>query len=150
MVKATTSAPSQRMLRVGEMVRAALMKVLQRDEIRDPAVEGAMITVSEVRMSPDLRFSSAYIKVVGQDDQKETIKGLNRSSKFVRKRMGPELRRMKYMPEIKFLEDTSFDNFDKIEKLLSRPEVARDLVAKDDPVDEADNASGSTDNEIEN
>jgi ribosome-binding factor A len=141
MVKATTSAPSQRMLRVGEMVRAALMKVLQRDEIRDPAVEGAMITVSEVRMSPDLRFSSAYIKVVGQDDQKETIKGLNRSSKFVRKRMGPELRRMKY---------TSFDNFDKIEKLLSRPEVARDLVVKDDPIDEADDASGSTDKEIEN
>jgi ribosome-binding factor A len=150
MVKATTSAPSQRMLRVGEMVRAALMKVLQRDEIRDPAVEGAMITVSEVRMSPDLRFSSAYIKVVGQDDQKETIKGLNRSSKFVRKRMGPELRRMKYMPEIKCLEDTSFDNFDKIEKLLSRPEVARDLVVKDDPIDEADDASGSTDKEIEN
>jgi ribosome-binding factor A len=54
------------------------------------------------------------------------------------------------MPEIKFLEDTSFDNFDKIEKLLSRPEVARDLVVKDDPIDEADDASGSTDKEIEN
>ena len=62
MVKATSSAPSQRMLKVGEMVRAALTKILQRDDIRDPDVEGVVISVSEVRMSPDLKIANAYVK----------------------------------------------------------------------------------------
>lgn len=127
MVKATSSAPSQRMLKVGEMVRAALTKVLRRDDIRDPAVEGALISVSEVRMSPDLRVANAYVKALGRDDQTETLAGLNRSAKFVRKRLGPELRHMKYMPEIRFRDDTSYENYNKIEQLLNLPEVARDL-----------------------
>lgn len=127
MVKATSSAPSQRMLRVGEMVRAALMKILQRDEIRDPDVDGVVITVSEVRMSPDLKIANAYVKILGESEQEKAIAGLNRSAKFVRKRLGPELRHMKYMPEIRFREDTSFDNFNKIEELLNKPEVQRDL-----------------------
>lgn len=127
MVKATSSAPSQRMLKVGEMVRAALTKILQRDDIRDPDVEGVVISVSEVRMSPDLKIANAYVKALAQTDQTATIAGLNRSAKFVRKKLGPELRHMKYMPEIRFRDDTSYENFNKIDALLNRPEVVRDL-----------------------
>lgn len=132
MVKATSSAPSQRMLKVGEMVRAALTKILQRDDIRDPDVEGVVISVSEVRMSPDLKIANAYVKALAQTDQTATIAGLNRSAKFVRKRLGPELRHMKYMPEIRFRDDTSYENFNKIDALLNRPEVVRDLEIDDD------------------
>ncbi|MEW7007249.1 MULTISPECIES: 30S ribosome-binding factor RbfA [unclassified Lentilitoribacter] len=145
MVKATTSAPSQRMLRVGEMVRAAVTKILQRDEIRDPDVEGVVITVSEVRMSPDLKIANAYVKALGQDDQKNVLKGLNRSAKFVRKRLGPELSHMKYMPEVRFRDDTSFDNYNRIDQLLSRPEVLRDLEQPD--IDEPSNDGQPDDNE---
>ncbi|MEO9458343.1 MAG: 30S ribosome-binding factor RbfA [Lentilitoribacter sp.] len=132
MVKATSSAPSQRMLKVGEMVRAALTKILQRDDIRDPDVEGVVISVSEVRMSPDLKIANAYVKALAQTDQTATIAGLNRSAKFVRKRLGPELRHMKYMPEIRFRDDTSYENFNKIDALLNRPEVVRDLEIDDE------------------
>jgi ribosome-binding factor A len=145
MVKATTSAPSQRMLRVGEMVRAAVTKILQRDEIRDPDVEGVVRTVSEVRMSPDLKIANAYVKALGQDDQKNVLKGLNRSAKFVRKRLGPELSHMKYMPEVRFRDDTSFDNYNRIDQLLSRPEVLRDLEQPD--IDEPSNDGQPDDNE---
>lgn len=132
MVKATSSAPSQRMLKVGEMVRAALTKILQRDDIRDPDVEGVVISVSEVRMSPDLKIANAYVKALAQTDQTATIAGLNRSAKFVRKKLGPELRHMKYMPEIRFRDDTSYENFNKIDALLNRPEVLRDLEIDDE------------------
>lgn len=132
MVKATSSAPSQRMLKVGEMVRAALTKILQRDDIRDPDVEGVVISVSEVRMSPDLKIANAYVKALAQTEQTATIAGLNRSAKFVRKRLGPELRHMKYMPEIRFRDDTSYENFNKIDALLNRPEVVRDLEIDDE------------------
>ncbi|MEP2980052.1 MAG: 30S ribosome-binding factor RbfA [Lentilitoribacter sp.] len=132
MVKATSSAPSQRMLKVGEMVRAALTKILQRDDIRDPDVEGVVISVSEVRMSPDLKIANAYVKALAQIDQTATIAGLNRSAKFVRKKLGPELRHMKYMPEIRFRDDTSYENFNKIDALLNRPEVVRDLEIDDE------------------
>lgn len=132
MAKATSSAPSQRMLRVGEMVRVALTKVLQRGEIRDPDVEGLVITVSEVRMSPDLRVANAYVKALGEDDQTAVLDGLNRCSKFVRKRLGPELGHMKYMPEIRFRDDTSFNNYNRIEQLLNKPEVMRDLEKSDE------------------
>lgn len=132
MAKASSSAPSHRMLRVGEMVRAALTKILQRDQIRDPDVEGVYITVSEVRMSPDLRIANAYVKALGKDDQKATLLGLTRSAKFVRKHLGAELSHMKHVPEIKFRDDTSFDNYNRIEQLLNKPEVLRDLNKPDD------------------
>jgi hypothetical protein len=68
MPKPTSSAPSQRMLRVGEQVRAAITQVLQRDEVRDPLIENTVISVSEVRMSPDLKIATAYVTPLGQQD----------------------------------------------------------------------------------
>ena len=127
MAKATSSAPSQRMLRVGEQVRAAITQVLQRGEVRDDLLEKTVISVSEVRMSPDLKIATAYVTPLGLPDHQAVIDALNRNAKFIRGRLGGQLRQMKYMPEVRFRDDTSFDNYKKIDQLLRSPEVRRDL-----------------------
>ena len=127
MSKATTSAPSQRMLRVGEQVRSALTQVLQRGEINDPVIEGAVISISEVRMSPDLKIATAYVTPLGNANHDQIVAALNRNARFIRGKIGPALRQMKYMPEVRFRDDTSFENFRRIDELLKSPEVARDL-----------------------
>ncbi|WP_069060025.1 30S ribosome-binding factor RbfA [Sinorhizobium sp. RAC02] len=129
MPRATTSAPSQRMLRIAEQVRAAITQVLQRGEIRDSLIEKTVISISEVRMSPDLKHATAYVTPLGVKDHDVVIEALNRNAKFIRGRLGPHLRQMKYMPDVRFLDDTSFDNYKKIDELLRSPEVARDLAA---------------------
>ncbi len=131
MTKATSSAPSQRMLRVGEQVRAAITQVLQRGEVRDDLIEKTVISVSEVRMSPDLKIATAYVTPLGMPDHQAVIDTLNRHSKFIRGRIGAQLRQMKYMPEVRFRDDTSFDNYKKIDDLLRSPEVRRDLDGDD-------------------
>ena len=123
----TTSAPSQRMLRVGEQVRAAITQVLQRGEVRDPVIEKTVIAISEVRMSPDLKIATAYVTPLGVPNHAEVIDALNRNAKYIRGRLGPQLRQMKYMPDVRFRDDTSFDNYKKIDELLRSPEVSRDL-----------------------
>lgn len=132
MTRASSSAPSQRMLRVGEQVRAALTQVLQRGEVRDPLIETTVISISEVRMSPDLKIATAYVTPLGVQDRHAVIEALNHNAKFIRGRLGPQLRQMKYMPEVRFRDDTSFDNYQKIDTLLRSPEVARDLDRDDD------------------
>jgi len=131
MTKPTSSAPSQRMLRVGEQVRAALTQVLQRGEVRDPLIEKTVISISEVRMSPDLKMATAYITPLGVADHQAIIDTLNRHARYIRGRLSPHLRQMKYMPEVRFRDDTSFDNYKKIDELLRSPEVVRDLTADD-------------------
>ena len=132
MTKATSSAPSQRMLRVGEQVRAALTQVLQRGEVRDDLIEKTVISISEVRMSPDLKIATAYVTPLGVPNHAEVIEALNRNAKYIRGRLGPQLRQMKYMPDVRFRDDTSFDNYQKIDALLRSPEVQRDLGSDDD------------------
>ncbi|MDD1497239.1 30S ribosome-binding factor RbfA [Agrobacterium sp. CNPSo 3708] len=136
MAKATSSAPSQRMLRVGEQVRAALMQILQRGEVRDDLLEKTVISISEVRMSPDLKIATAYVTPLGVADHTESIDALNRHAKFIRGRLGPHLRQMKYVPEVRFRDDTSFDNYQKIDALLRSPEVQRDLGSSNEKDDE--------------
>ena len=132
MPRSTTSSPSQRMLRVGEQVRHALSETLQRGEIIDPLIENAVVSVSEVRMSPDLKIATAFVSPLGAKDAGAVIEALNKHAKFVRGRVSGALRQMKYMPEFRFRLDTSFDNFARINDLLKSPEVARDLE-QDDP-----------------
>lgn len=132
MSKATSSAPSQRMLRVGEQVRAAITQVLQRGEVRDDLIEKTVISISEVRMSPDLKIATAYVSPIGVSDHDSVIAALNRHAKYIRGRLGGQLRQMKYMPEVRFRDDTSFDNYKKIDQLLRSPEVARDLGSDED------------------
>ncbi len=132
MKRPSTSAPSQRMLRVGEQVRAAITQVLQRGDVRDPLLETTVISISEVRMSPDLKIATAFVTPLGNQDHDATVSALNKNAKFIRGRLGPALRQMKYMPEIRFRDDTSFDNYKKIDELLNSPEVQRDLDHDED------------------
>jgi ribosome-binding factor A len=115
------------MLRVGEQVRAAITQVLQRGEVRDDVIERTVISISEVRMSPDLKIATAYVTPLGVTDHDAVIGALNRNAKYIRGRLGSQLRQMKYMPEVRFRDDTSFDNYKKIDELLRSPEVSRDL-----------------------
>ena len=128
----TGKGPSQRMLRVGEQVRHALAEMLQRGEIRDDLIETTVISVSEVRMSPDLKIATAFVAPLGAVDDDAVVAALNRHARFIRGRMSPALRQMKYMPEFRFRLDTSYDNFEKINELLHSPEVARDLGHDDE------------------
>ncbi|TGT38496.1 30S ribosome-binding factor RbfA [Mesorhizobium sp. M8A.F.Ca.ET.165.01.1.1] len=136
MPRSTTSSPSQRMLRVGEQVRHALSETLQRGEIIDPLIENSVVSVSEVRMSPDLKIATAFVSPLGAQDANAVIEALNKHAKFVRGRVSGALRQMKYMPEFRFRLDTSFDNFARINDLLKSPEVARDLDTDDNKEEE--------------
>jgi ribosome-binding factor A len=126
------SGPSQRQLRVGEQVRHALSDVLTRGEVRDDLITSTVISISEVRMSPDLKIATAFVSPLGAPDGPAVIEALNRNARFIRGRMSPVLRQMKYMPEFRFRLDTSYDNMARIDDLLRSPGVARDLDAEDD------------------
>jgi ribosome-binding factor A len=123
-----TSAPSQRMLRVGEQVRHALADVLARGDVRDDVIEATVISISEVRMSPDLKIATAFVSPLGAADNDAVIKALARNAKFIRGRVSGALRQMRSMPEFRFRLDTSYDNMSKIDQILRSPEVARDLA----------------------
>ncbi len=131
MKSARGGGPSQRQLRVGEQVRHALSEVLQRGDVRDDLIESTVLSVSEVRMSPDLKVATAYISPLGAVDANAVVDALGRHARFVRGRLSPALAQMKFMPEIRFRLDTSFDNFARIDRLLKSPEVARDLESED-------------------
>lgn len=131
MSRFSSSGPSQRQLRVGEQVRHALSELLQRGEVRDDLIESTVISVSEVRMSPDLKIATAFVSPLGASDDQGVIDALNRNARFIRGRMSPALRQMKYMPEFRFRLDTSYDNMAKIDELLRSPEVKRDLDNED-------------------
>jgi ribosome-binding factor A len=120
------------MLRVGEQVRSAVTQVLQRREIIDPVLENAVVSISEVRMSPDLKIATAFVTPLGAKDHDAVVAALNRNAKFIRGKIGGALRQMKYMPEVRFRDDTSFENFRKIDALLKSPEVQRDLDHEED------------------
>ena len=115
------------MLRVGEQVRHALSETLQRGEVIDPVIENSVVSVSEVRMSPDLKIATAFVSPLSAGDDSAVVEALNKHAKFIRGRVSSALRQMKYMPEFRFRLDTSFDNLAKINELLKSPEVARDL-----------------------
>lgn len=131
MSRTQKDGPSQRQLRVGEQVRHALSTVLQRGEVRDDLVEKTVISVSEVRMSPDLKIATAFVSPLGAADDAAVVAALNQHARFIRGRLSPELRQMKYMPEVRFRLDTSYDNMAWIDQLLRSPEVARDLDHED-------------------
>ena len=125
------AGPSQRMLRVGELVRHALAQVFARGEIEDDDLTGAVITVPEVRMSPDLKLASAYIMPLGGARAVEIVAALNRHARFIRGRVAPEID-LKFAPELRFFVDDTFEEFGKIDALLRSDRVQRDLHADED------------------
>ena len=120
------SGPSQRMLRVGELVRHALAAIFARGEIEDDALRGSVITVPEVRMTPDLKIANAYIMPLGGLHAEEIVAALNRHRKFVRGRVAPQIN-MKFAPEIRFFVDDTFEEASRIDSLLRSDKVQRDL-----------------------
>ncbi len=120
------SAPSQRMLRVGELVRHALATFFMRDEVEDPALAGVTVTIPEVRVSADLRHASVFVMPLGGAHAGEVAEALNRHQRFIRGAISGELD-LKFIPELKFEVDESFAEADRIEALLKSERVARDL-----------------------
>lgn len=119
------------MLRVGELVRHALAGLFARGEIEDDELVGAVITVPEVRMSPDLKLASAYVMPLGGARANEIAAALNRHQRFIRGRIAPEID-LKFAPEIRFFVDETFEEFGKIDALLKSDRVQRDLHHDDD------------------
>ncbi|MBL4719987.1 MAG: 30S ribosome-binding factor RbfA [Alphaproteobacteria bacterium] len=124
---ARAKAPTQRQLRVGEEIRHALAEVFERDGLRDPVLRGRIITVTEVRASPDLKNVTAFVTPLGGDDIVEVVTALKRASKFLRGEIGRRLR-LRHIPNIVFEADTTFDQASYIDDLLRKPEVARDTI----------------------
>ena len=126
------SAPggSQRQLRVGETVRHAVAEILARGEVHDPVLEGHLITVPEVRMTPDLRLATIYVMPLGGRDAKDVLAALERNKRYLRGEIAHRVN-LKFAPDIRFQLDERFDEAERIDKLLRTPEVRRDLD-KDD------------------
>ncbi|QYO77105.1 30S ribosome-binding factor RbfA [Devosia salina] len=120
------AGPSQRMLRVGELVRHALATLFARGDIEDEALAGAVITVPEVRMTPDLKIANAYVMPLGGTHADEIVAALNRHRKFIRGRVAPQID-LKFAPEIRFFVDETFEEAGRIDALLRSDRVRRDL-----------------------
>jgi ribosome-binding factor A len=122
----TGHSPSQRQLRAGELVRHAIAELLARGEVHDPVIQGHMITVPEVRMTPDLRLATIYVMPLGGRDAGEVLEALNRNKRFLRREIARRVN-LKFAPDIRFRIDERFDEAERIEKLLRSPAVKRDL-----------------------
>jgi len=120
------SGPSQRALRAGELIRHALAEIFSRGDVHDPVLESHLITVPEVRMSPDLRQATVYVMPLGGRDEKAVLEALNRNKRFLRGEIAHRVN-MKFAPDIHFRIDERFAEADRIDKLLRSPEVKRDL-----------------------
>ena len=124
------AGPSQRQLRAGELTRHALADILREEAILDPALDGVSVTVSEVRMSPDLRHAICFVEPLGGVHSPEVVEALNRHAKFLRGRLGRSID-MKFTPDLKFLHDESFDEAARMNALFDNPKVQQDLGRDD-------------------
>ena len=126
MRKQPSGAPSQRQLRVAEEIRHVLAGVFARGDIRDPELAGEYITVTEVRISPDLKHATAFVARLGRPDVETLLPALKRAAPFFRTQIAHALR-LRYAPDVSFQPDTALDYAMKIDRLLHTPEVERDL-----------------------
>ncbi|MGL4321182.1 MAG: 30S ribosome-binding factor RbfA [Paracoccaceae bacterium] len=132
-----TSGPSQRQLRVGELIRRTLADVLNRSEIHDPALNAMSITVGEVSLSNDLKVATVYVMpLMGSVKVEEAIAALARNKYELRRRVSAELT-LKYAPDLRFRADETFDRLDETRRLFSDATVQRDIAARDEDEPEA-------------
>ena len=127
----SSSTFSQRQLRVGELLRHALAEILRKEEIRDGDLQGVSVTVTEVRPSPDMRHAMVFVEPLGGKNAETVVEALNRHRGFLRGEMGKGIA-LKFTPELRFVEDKSFDEALRIERLLRSEKVARDLKSDKD------------------
>jgi ribosome-binding factor A len=125
------AGPSQRALRVGEQIRHALAEMLTRGDVHDPVLEGHLITVPEVRMSPDLRLATIYVMPLGGKDVNEVIEALDRNKRYLRGEIAHRVN-LKFAPDVRFRADERFDEAERIDRLLRTPAVQRDLKSESD------------------
>ena len=122
----TGAGPSQRALRAGELIRHAAAEIFSRGDVHDPVIATHLITVPEVRMSPDLRLATVYVMPLGGHDGKEVLAALERNKRFLRGEIARRVN-MKFAPDIRFRIDERFDEAARIDSLLRSPAVKRDL-----------------------
>lgn len=132
---ASNAGPTQRQLRVGEMLRHALAEVLRRGDIRDPDLAGVSVTITQVKPSPDMRHATVFCEPLGGKNAKQVIAALNKHKGFLRGELGHTIT-MKFTPDLRFVEDESFAEAEKIETILKSSRVQRDLKAGDDDAEE--------------
>jgi ribosome-binding factor A len=118
--------PSQRQLRVGEVIRHALAELLARGEIHDDVLASHLVTVPEVRMTPDLRLATIYVMPLGGKDVRPVLAALERNKRFIRGEVARAVN-LKFAPDVRFLADETFDEVQRIERLLASEKVRRDL-----------------------
>ncbi len=127
----TTETRSVRLLRVGEQVRHILSEILQRGDVHDEVLATHMISVTEVRMSPDLRHATVFVKPLLGEDEEKVLKALRTNTAYLQREVAARVK-LKYAARLKFLPDESFDEGSRIDQLLRAPKVARDLGDGDD------------------
>ena len=127
MKRGESKTRSQRQLRVGEVIRHALAQTLERGEADDPGLDGVSITVTEVRVSPDLKNATAFVMPLGGVDADPILESLNRATPFFRRRIATEID-IRRLPALSFQLDESFDNASHIDSLLRSPAVAADVA----------------------
>ncbi|HVX35684.1 MAG TPA: 30S ribosome-binding factor RbfA [Hyphomicrobium sp.] len=120
-----SKAPSQRMLRVGELIRHKLAEMLSRGEIHDDVLASHVITIPEVRLSPDLKLATVYVMPLGGNDVKPVIEALTRNKKYIRAEVAHTLN-LRYAPDLRFREDETFEEATRIDRLLDSEKVRRD------------------------
>ena len=123
-------APSQRQLRVGEVIRRTLAQLLAQGEIHDPDLNRLSITVSEVRPTPDLRIATVFVLPLGGGNKPEAIEALKRNKHELRRAVG-KVTKLKFTPDLRFLIDDSFDRMDETRRLFAQHDVQRDLDKND-------------------
>ena len=129
--KSSGPGGSQRQLRVGEIIRHAVAEILSQGSVHDPELEGHIVTVPEVRMSPDLKLATIYVMPLGGRDTDIVLAALERNRKFLRGEVARRVN-LKFAPDVRFRVDERFDEAERIEKLLRTPAVLRDLAPDSD------------------
>ena len=125
-VRDNGKAPSQRQLKVGELIRHALAQILNRGDISDEVLNRHSLTVPEVRMTPDLKLATAYVMPLGGGEADEVVAHLEQHKRFLRGELARRVN-LKYMPQLRFKVDISFESSARIDAILASPKVARDL-----------------------
>jgi ribosome-binding factor A len=120
------TGPSQRQLRVGELVRHALSEMLTRGEIHDDVLQAHVVTVPEVRMSPDLRLATIYVMPLGGKDMEPVLAALERHKRYIRGEVAAAVN-LKFAPEVRFVADETFEEAARIDQLLATDKVRQDL-----------------------
>jgi len=140
----TKRGPSQRQLRVGELLRHILSDAFRRGGLRDPALVDVSITVTEVRVSPDLQVATVFCMPLGGANPSDVIEALNKARSFLRGIVGQNVD-LRYTPQLKFILDLSFDEAKHIDDLLRSEAVVRDLTRPEDSADSAENTDQAAD-----